>query len=191
MATRQKLTTVIPAVFNTIRPGATFMAVMGYENNWGEVSNFGLVFHVNYINAVRRAVETWATYQPTTDTERKVRAELLASYFSTLRGHNPLARSAHAYDRIVDGKDQLIKGVKWYRRGAECHLWGFRVHKVVLTPGEYETESWGVYKAARRRLMAMTSLSNFRQFKLIEGRFKQIGVANLSLTQRHLLQQLH
>jgi hypothetical protein len=186
----QKLTTVIPAVFNRIRPGATFMSVMGYENNWGEVSNFGLVFHVNYINAVRRAVETWATYYPATEAERVVRSNLLASYFSTLRGHNPDARSAHAYDQIVDGADRLIKGVKWYRRGAECHLWGFRVHKVVLTPGEYESEPWGSYKAARRRLIGMTSLNNFRQFKLVEGRFRQIGVANLTLTHQHLLQEL-
>ena len=44
----QKLTTVLPAVLNQIRPGATFMSVKQYTNNYGEISNYGIVFHINY-----------------------------------------------------------------------------------------------------------------------------------------------
>lgn len=187
----QKLTTVIPAVFNDIRPGATFMAIMGYENNFGELSNFGLVFHVNYLNAVRRSVGAWLGYKPQNQAETEVRRELIESYTDTLNGHNPRARSAHAYTRIVDAQGRLVKGTKYWIRGQECHLWAFRVHKRILRPGEYPPGFWHARKAARHKLMQMAPIHNYRQFKLVEGRFNRIQVAKLSLTDQDLLRSLN
>ena len=128
----KKLTQVIPAIFNRITPGATFMSIMGYTNNFDELSNFGLVFHVSYMNAVRKAMQFWREYEPEDKLEKLARAYLLHSYQDTLNGFNPRARSAHAYDPIVDNNNDPVKGVKWYRRGKEVHSWGFRVHKVII-----------------------------------------------------------
>lgn len=184
------LTTIIPAVFNQIKPGATFMSIMQYENNYSELSNFGLVFHVNYINAVRRSLNILLAYQPGTSLERQGRQELLDSYRDTLRGYNPRATSAHAYSPIVDGHQELIKGVKYHDRGTAVHLWGFRVNKVILRPGLYPAYNSYDLTHVKRKLRNMTPLRNFRQFKLVEGRFQKIGVANLSLTDKDLLREL-
>jgi hypothetical protein len=185
-----KLTTVIPAVFNQIRPGATFMAITGYQNNYGELSNFGLVFHANYHNAVRKALNTWLAYSPKSPEEITAKTELFDSYKLTLSGHNPYALSSHAYSSITDGYDRLIKGVKWYDNGREVHLWGFRVAKRILKPGTYPSSAWEPDKIARHKLLSMTPLINFRQFKLIEGRFNTVGVERLTLTHHDLLKDL-
>jgi hypothetical protein len=193
----KKLTQVIPAVLNRVTPGSTFMSIMGYTNNFDEVSNFGLVFHINYMNAVRKAMKFWDEYEPENRTEALARFDLLHSYQDTLNGFNPRARSAHAYDRsahaydpIVDGHNNPIKGVKWYRRGEEVHIWGFRVHKVIVRPGYYPDDDVSELAWARRRLIMMTPIGNYRQFKIIEGRYDHIGVAGLTLTHKHRLQEL-
>lgn len=185
-----KLTTIIPAVFNQIRPGATFMSILKYENNYFELSNFGLVFHVNYLNAVRRSLNIILEYQAKSFLEKQARQELLDSYRDTLRGYNPRATSAHAYSLITDGQDTPIKGVKYHDRGSAVHLWGFRVNKVILRPGVYPIYNSYDLTHVKRKLRNMTPLRNFRQFKLVEGRFQKIGVANLSLTDRDLLREL-
>ncbi len=186
----QKLTTVIPAVLNQIRPGTTFMAVMGYTNKFGEVSDFGLVFHVSYHNAVKKALGMWLNYTPQTRDEGRAKVALLASYRDTLNGFNHRALSAHAYDRVVDGNRNLIKGVKWYRDGQEVHLWAFRVHKRVLRQGMYEPVLHDGLTMAKAKLMSMTPLRNFRQFKIIQSRFEQIRVDHLTLTHKDLLRKL-
>jgi len=186
-----KLTTVIPAVLNQIRPGATFMSVMGYENNYHEVSDFGIVFHVSYRRAVERALRIVTLHVPQDEIERRARLELMSSFEMTLAaGHNPLATSAHVYEPIVDGNDRLIRGVKWFNGGREVHLWGFLVHKRIISLGEYPEENWGVLRSAKWRLKERAGLNRFRQFKLVEGRFDHIGVEGLTLDQRHLLEEL-
>jgi hypothetical protein len=185
-----KLTTVIPAVLNRIRPGSTFMSVMGYENNWGEVSNFGLVFHADYLMAVRKAIITWMTYKPRDQHEALAHLQLMRSYQDTLRGYNPRHKVGHVYEPITDGQDVLVRGTKWYKNGQEVHVTGFRVHKAVLRPGVYPDTLQSPFALAKRRLLGMTPLGNFRQFKIIEGRFDHIGVEKLSLTHHDLLREL-
>ena len=185
-----KLTTVIPAVLNRIRSGSTFMSIMGYENNWGEVSNFGLVFHASYPMAVRRAIITWMTYKPQDKHEQLAHFQLLRSYQDTLRGFNPRYKAAHAYEPITDGNDVLVRGTKWYKNGQEVHLTGFRVHKAVVRPVMYPDALQSPLAVAKRKLLGMTQLGNFRQFKIIEGRFDHIGVERMTLTHHDRLKEL-
>ena len=183
-----RLNTILPAILNQIRPGATFLAVRHYLNNFGELSDFGLVFHANYRTAVKRAVTYWTGLpKPDSMIERQVLEDLILSYQATLAGHS---RSPQDYEPILDNAGNLIKGVKWYAQGRECHLWGFRVHKRVLAPGHYPIDSEGPWAAVRRRFLAPTRLADFRQFKLVEGRFGHIAVAGLTLDQQDLLRQL-
>lgn len=163
------------------------MSVMGYTNNFGEISNFGLVFHVNYLKAVKTALVKWQTYHPVNSAEIEAKEELIRSYGDSLRGYNPRALSVHAYDTVIDSKNKVIKGTKWYIKGSECHLWAFRIHKTILVPGQYSSNN---YISTKKRLLGLTPLINYRQFKLIEGRFDRIGIEKLSLTQQDLLRDL-
>lgn len=185
----KQLTTVLPAIFNRIRPGATFMTVKNYINNYNEISHFGLVFHVDYINAVKKAVNIWSAYQPKNNDEKIAQYQLVSSYTDTLNGYNPQATSAHVYRPIVDGDGNLIKGVKWFD-GGEVHLWGFMVHRVVVKPGEYPKTRSSAVTLAKKSLMNLTPLHRFRQYKLVDGRFGTIGVEKLSLTHKDLLREL-
>ena len=184
-----KLTTVIPAVLAQIRPAATFMSVKGYTNNFNELSNFGIVFHVNYITAVKKAIKTWHNYRPRNALEQQARLSLLESYKDTLKGYNPRARSAHAYRPITDGQE-LIRSVKYHDRGQAVHLWGFLVHKAVLRPGAYPVDNRDHFSIVRNELIALTTLSRFRQFKIYQNRFQEIAVEHLTLTQQDLIKEL-
>jgi hypothetical protein len=183
------LQTIIPAVFNQIRQGSTFLSIKNYIDNYGGQSNFGIVFHANYINAVKNAINTWIVYKPKDDIEHRTRIDLINSYRDTLKGHNPRALSAHAYSPITDGK-QLIKSVKWHDAGKTVHFWGFLVHKVEIIPAVYPYDSRGASTLARSRLIHMTQLGRFRQFAIQDGRFGSIGVDNLTLTQKDLLRSV-
>ena len=185
----KKLRTVIPAALNGIRQGSTMLAVMGYTNQYGEQADFGIVFHVNYLKAVKHAISTWKNYRGLDALERQAKKDLIESYSLSLQGFNPRALSAHAYRPITDGA-QLVKSVKWHDNGMAVHFWGFRVHKRVLSPGEYPIDNRSEWTVCRERLINMTALGRFRQFRIAEGQFKSIGVDHLTLTQKGLLQSI-
>lgn len=181
----------IPNVFNLIRPGATFMAVRGYTNNFGEVSDFGIVFHFNYMNAVRKAINTWARMFPADSISKQAKYELLVSYGDTLKyGFNHRARSAHAYVPVQDAHGKIINGVKLHLKNQELHLVGLLVHKRIIKPGEYDCSTQSALTLAKQELMSKTPLSNYRQFKLVNGRFDSISVDSLNLTQKDLIRKV-
>lgn len=184
------LRTIIPAVFNTMRQGSTFMSIKNYEDNFGGRSNFGIVFHVDYIKAVKKSVNIWQAYKPRNELERRARKSLLDSYLDTLRGYNPRALSAHAYRRVSDGKS-LIRSVKWHDNGKAVHFWGFDVYKVELESAVYPSDVRSSFTIIRRKLLALTPLVRFRQFKIVEGRFDSIGIEHLTLTQKDLIRSIN
>jgi len=50
-------------VFARLRPSATFVSVKEYVNNYREMSNFGIVFHIDYAAALKRSYEIVSTYK--------------------------------------------------------------------------------------------------------------------------------
>lgn len=189
MKNPKTLRTVIPVVLNSIRQGATMMSVMGYRNNFGEVADFGIVFHVDYIKAVKKALSVWRSRRPLDPLEAKALDDLIASYSLTLKGPNPRATSADSYRRVTDGK-ALIRSVKWHDGGAAVHFWGFEVHKRIIKPGIYPLSRRSNWTICRERLIGLTPLGGFRQFKIEAGRFDRIGVERLTLKQKDLLREL-
>lgn len=181
----KKMSTIIPAAFNKFRSGATFLSVINYTNEWNEVSDFGIVFHVDYMKAVRKAVNIWFGIKPANELENRARIELIDSYSDTLAGKSR-SLSAHSYDRIVDGSGQLIRGVKYHGGGNAVHLWGFVVHKRILVPGLYSEDMRGELTLEKNRLLKLTPISNFRQYKLVDGKFDKISVEQLTFTQKDL-----
>jgi hypothetical protein len=183
------LKTVLPAALNQIRQGSTFLSIKNYLDNFGGRSNFGIVFHVDYIKAVEKSVNIWWAYKPRNSLERIARIELINSYSDTLKGHNPRALSAHAYSRISDGT-QIIKSVKWHDNGRACHFWGFIVHKIILESAKYPNTDSSDGTIARAKLMSLAPIDRFRQFKIVDGRFDLIGVESLSFNQKDLLRSI-
>jgi hypothetical protein len=182
-------TTVIPTVFNRLKQSSTFLSVMGYTNEYNEVSNFGIVFHVDYIKAVKKAINIWLSIKPKNDLEKRALLELITAYKDTLNGKSH-STSAHSYDRIVDGDGKLIKGVKWHEKGNSIHLWGFLVHKVILQPALYPNDNRSSLTLEKTRLLQLTPIGRFRQYKLLPNRFNSIGVESLTLSQQDLIKMI-
>lgn len=184
------LTTILPGIFNQIRQGATFLSIKKYEDNYGGLYNFGLVFHIDYIKAVKKSLQIISAYKPKDSIEESARLDLIQSFNDTLSGHNPRATSAHAYVGIQDKKKIPIKGVKWHIDGDAVHLYGFVVHRVELRPSNYPEDKRHYYTIIRKNLKALTPVDRFRQYKLVPGRFSTIGVESLTLTQKDLLRSI-
>lgn len=179
------LKVALPIALNNIRQGSTFLSVMGYTNNFGEVSNFGLVFHANYLKAVNNAIKIWSDYNPRTETEKLAKRELLDSFHATLRGHSR-SKVAHIYSPISDG-NRVVNGIKYHDRLDVIHLNGFLVHKRILKQGNYHVRVRSSYIVTKDKLRNMTKLTRFRQFKLTDETFKKISVDKLNLTQQDLI----
>lgn len=185
----KKLKTILPAALNKIRPGSTFLSVMNYTNNYGELSNFGLVFHADYRKAVRDAVSIWLNYRARNDIEAIAKEQLIKSYCDTLIGYSH-SKVAHIYSGIVDNEDKIINGVKYHDRAGVVHLHGFLVHKRILKPALYPSDTRKELTKAKDRLRDMTRLGKFRQFRLTDTSFKKISVEKLNMTHHDLLRNL-
>lgn len=182
-----QLKTAIPSVFNKIRPGSTILSVTGYTNNYNEVSNFSITFHVNYLNAVKRSYDIIKVYKTNTDLEHLAKLELLESYTETLSGDgNSRDTSSHAYESILDADGKVVQGTKWHSDYKRIYLSGFLVWKKVIIPGNYLKHNKSEFTIVKDKLRELTPLNKFRTFILSDGRFKSIGVEKLKLKQKDL-----
>lgn len=171
----------IPQIFSQIKPGSTFLTINGYTNNYGEVSNYNLVFHFDYINAVIKTVQAIREFRPNNFYEDKVKDDLIRSYSETIKyGFNSRARSAHVYCPLKDYNGNIINGVKYHYKTESLHLVGLRVNKRVIKPVIYPPMDR--LDLIRAKVLRGTPLANYRQFKLVNGRFESIQVQGISLT---------
>jgi len=185
----KKTNTAIPVELLKLSSSSTFLSVKGYTNEFGEKSNFQIVFNIDYIKAVKKAIKIWTEYQPQSDLESYARNELIQSYTDTLNNCSR-STSASAYIPISDLRGNLIKGVKFHYKENAIHLFGFLLKKKVLIPGVYIKRNKRPLTHAKDRLRSLTNLSKFRQFKLVQGRFDTINVGKLSLNQKDLIKNV-
>lgn len=184
--------------FSKLRPGATFLTIRGYSNNFGEIADVSVCFHVDYMNAVKRSKEIISNYNPTLmDCIGKLysvedliaaRQELLKSYDQTLAGtSNPTTKDV--YDSILGADGNPINGIKLHKNQELVHLFGYRVHKRIIVEGNYKEVKSAVRTLAKNDLREKTPLNRFAQYKLEPGRFDQIAVQNMTFNEEDLVRQ--
>lgn len=183
-------------ILSTVRPNTTFLTVHHYMNNYGEISDFSICFHVNYINAVKRAKKLLEEYMPSRndclkkpysiDHLSRARDELIYSYGNTLKGNNPEATSAHAYSEIKHA-NEIIPGIKLHNNQDIIHLWGFKLHKRIIMPGTYPIDNRMPKTIAKDDLRNRTPLGNFTQYKLTEGKFYKLVVEGLTIKEEDVI----
>lgn len=175
-----------------IRTSSLFLSIHHYENEFSEVSNFSIVFHVNYLESVRKSQQVIKSYKPNfKDCEGKrfslvdletAKKELLSSYAMTLNGLNPLYTCIGVYDQVLDIDGKIIPGIKLHKQDDILHLEGYRVHKKVLRKGTYPIVNSIPLTLAKDTLRSRTPLFNWGQFKLVPGRFSHIVVDRINIT---------
>lgn len=182
-----------------LRSNAMFLAIHGYQNNFQEVSDFSVLFHIDYQAAIRKSFQIVSAYRPkpsdwnglsyTRQNLLTAQAELLDSYRHTLAGYNPYY-TCHGVYALVSGPDgKIIPGIKLHIKDNILHLHGYRVHKRIHVPGIYPDRNSLAVTLAKNFLRTKTPVSAWRQFKLLPGRFRTISVGRLSINGIDVVEQ--
>lgn len=180
----------IPALLNDIRPGATFLTIKNYQNNYNEIADFQVVFHVNYRKAVEASLRKLERLSPSNgDWGYVAKQELLQSLQETLDGHNSRYTLHGVYEKVTSS-GQTVNGVKWYKKGSAIHLNGFIIYKRVNVPGVYPKVISHEKTIEKDRLRDLLPIGRMREFKLVAGRFGLIKVEKMTLTEQDLLSKI-
>ncbi len=170
-------------VFSHVRPGATFLSIRNYINNFNEVSNFSVCFHASYLNAVERSFNIVQNYKLGNSYKdfsapdlNIAREQLLLSYKFTLDGFNPNYTCAGVYEEVSDANGNNITGVKLHVNQNVLHINALKVKKSIISPGIYPKYNSSAVTIAKRYLKNKTPLKNWVQFKLLPGKFKRLVV---------------
>lgn len=174
-------------ILSKVRPQATFLTINGYKNNWGEVSNFSVVFHVNYLNAVKKAqnIVKKAKYNNNplfSPYDLKIaKGELLDSFSMTLDGFNPLYTCHGIYEPVLDAHGKPLLGAKLHKRLDALHLNALQIRKKIIKAVDYDERDSAPKTIAKNFLKKQTSLGKWVQFKLIPRRFDELIVQKMKI----------
>lgn len=189
-------------ILKSIRPNSTFLTVKQYMNNFGELSDFSICFHIDYLKSVARAKELLEAYKPVpADVQGRpysfnqlmvARDELVDSYNETLsEKRNSRDTSSHAYDLIISGDGPVLDGVKLHWSQDILHVYGFQVHKKTYMKGNYPPDKRRPLTIAKDDLRRWTPLGNFRQFKLANGKFHKLVVEKMTIREQDAVRNSH
>lgn len=166
---------------SNLSKSATFLSVMGYRNEFSEVANYNISFNMSYKNALLKSIKVLNKYKTTSDLECKAKEELLQSFNKSLLKINSSSDEnlASSYDEVLNDKGLPIKGLKIHQKTNEIHLYGLVVHKKVIMPGMYPSNSSKKeYTIIKDKLRALCPVSRYRQFKMIPSQVDYITVQN-------------
>jgi len=168
-----------------LRPSATLLSILGYRNEYSEVADYSLVFHISYENALRRSLTALESVIPSTDYESIAKRELIDSYNKSLdkMATTPIEELEDNYTRFLDEDGNHIKGVKMHTESGTLHLYGLVNHKRVIMPGLYpkKADNRRPLTVAKDKLRKLCPVNKFRQFHITPDQVNSISVENLSL----------
>lgn len=167
----------------TFKPNSQFIVVHRYRNQYGELSDFNLLFNIDYAKACERSIFILNQIEVKTELERRAKKELLTSFSNSLvkfRTTNPTRLEDPQYSYFLQGQ-KLIKSVKLHRATGSLHLFGLLRDKQVIEPGRYREICHSQLTLAKLELKKKCPVSNFRQFKLLPGQVERIRIAGMDL----------
>lgn len=170
-------------LFAKLRPNATFASIKEYRNNYNEVSNFGIVFHIDYLTSLKRSFDIVSKYDAADSLHKDAKRLVLASMSKRIEflDKNKLEENDFPYVYFKDATGALIKGIKAHQDTNNLYMFGTLVSKEVITPGFYPTVHSSPLTLAKNRIEKLTPISRFRQFKLQPKSYKEIKIENLFL----------
>lgn len=166
-----------------LRPAATFLHLKKYRNEWGEIANYNIVFHMSYESSLKRSVATLESFTPQFPMEVRAKQELLDSYRDSIKkiASTSIEDIDDEYTRFFDEKGRYIKGVKLHTSSCTLHLYGLIVHKNVLVSGGYPPRNKEELTIVKDRLRGMCTANRFRQFRILPHQVERIIVEHLNL----------
>lgn len=171
------------AELSKLRTRSTFLNLHRYRAESGELADFNIVFHISYLNALKRSVAVLEALVPDSPLQALAKHELLTSYHTSIEKGETIAVEDidDAYQRFFDSDGKYIKGVKMHIETGNLHLYGFAHQKVVIEPGTYKKVNSKPLTIEKNKLSRLTPVSKFRQFRILPSQVKKITVSHLSL----------
>jgi len=172
-------------VLGKVHPRSTFLSIKNYRNNFSEISNFSVVFHASYLNAIKKSKNLIKTAEYSNNNRFNklnfdlAKEELLNSFDMTLSGYNPLYTCQGVYNTILGSNNKPIPGIKLHIRQGIVHINALKFRKKIITPGIYKKVDSSQKTIAKRYLKKVTPLNNWIQFKLEKKRFDKLTVEHL------------
>jgi len=166
-----------------LNPASTFLNLKRYRNEAGEVSNFNLIFHISYENALKRSVAVLEGIIPDSDLGHQAKSEMLISYHKSIANiqDTPIEEVDDNYTRFFDSEGKHIKGVKMHTATGVLHLYGFVHQKLVLEPGVYPKSNRRPLTIEKDKLRKLCPSERFRQFRMVRSQVESISVQHISL----------
>lgn len=166
-----------------LRPQATFLTLIGYRNEYSEVADYSIVFHMSYENALKRSIAALESVVPMDSLQALAKQELIDGYTSSLKNmaETPVEEIDDAYTRFFDENGRYIKGVKLHTTTGVLHLYGLVNLKRVIMPGHYPQRNRRELTIAKDKLRKMCPVAKFRQFRILPSQVDRIAVESLSL----------
>ena len=168
-----------------IRPDSTFLKVNGYKSvKTSEVSDFQIVFHMSYANALEKAILDLECVVPENELQAEAKDSLMKGYKKSFDkvSSEPLEVIGEHYRRVFDSNGNHIKGIKVHNETNTLYIFGRLHKKKVRSPGNYKTVNHKPLTIAKDELSKNFAVSKFRQFVIEPGQFESIKVENLTLT---------
>lgn len=166
-----------------LRPSSTFLTLQGYRNEYSEIADYSIIFHMNYKSAVERSIKVIKSLSVSNDLEEQARTELLRSFNRSLlkMKQTPMEELEDAYQHFLDEDGNYVKGIKIHTKTSILHLYGLVVYKRILMPGYYPSRDEAPFAMVKRKMRRLTPVGKYRQFKIQPSQVDKITVENLSL----------
>jgi hypothetical protein len=142
--------------------GVSFVAIKGYTNAYGEVSNNLVNVGASLTNAKAKDIETLQGLDVTTFGEdtlllEKARVELINAFIKP--NENRSQGQIEAYTIVA-------KGIKVHNESGDIHIFGLRVSKSIIEQGVYPIVNSKPLTLAKNTLRRELKSNKFTQYKI-------------------------
>ncbi len=171
------------AALANLRPNSTFLSIVGYRNEHGELSDQNIVFHMSYNAALRSSIVALSSMSLIDPLDIRARNELVLSFKNSLEkiAYTPIEELDDGYTRFYDENAAHIKGIKLHNTSNTLHIYGLVVSKTIREPGNYKHVNSSLNTIHKNKLRRRTPVGNFRQYRITPEQVEWIKVENLKL----------
>lgn len=174
-------------ILSECRPSAQYVALMGYVNSQGEISNYSFLLNISYPKAVQKSILLLS--QLNFESSKKevkwskeefllAKNELTQSLLLSSQGENHSTSEA-AYQEIYGYGGKKLKGCKLHSETHFIHLYGFIVHRLVVRAGEKKVVKSSGKTLAKNWLRSNLPIGKFVQFRLEHLKYERLSLGNV------------
>lgn len=152
-----------------VGPSATFLSLKHYKDSYGNISDYQINFHINYLSAVARSKKMMSNYNPESQFERRAKAELIESFEKSL-----------SHPKNDETYINILPGIKMHKENNTIYVFGLVTKHVpiftVSTPPMRNP-----YQEIKHKLRSQCPVGKFRQFIISKHNVQKLIVGNMEI----------